>query len=74
MLGRDHPIVGTGNQPLPKAEVFDAEAIAALQGLEEATASVQARFASNVYICPSPCQARKVSAASTALNSARLLV
>jgi hypothetical protein len=36
--GRGHPVVLTGNLPLPKAEVFNAEAVAALQGLQNATA------------------------------------
>jgi ribonuclease HI len=49
--GRDHPVVITGNLPLPKAEVFDAEAVAALHGLRQATASFQARYANNVLIC-----------------------
>ena len=44
-------MLATGNLPLPKAEVFDAEAMAALQGLEKATASFTSKLANNVYIC-----------------------
>ncbi|KAL1956834.1 hypothetical protein VTO42DRAFT_6784 [Malbranchea cinnamomea] len=48
--GEGHPIVTTGNLSLPKAEVFDAEAVAAPRGLQDATTCFQARYASNVLI------------------------
>jgi hypothetical protein len=34
--GQSYPIVTIGNLPLPKAEVFNAEAVAALQALQNA--------------------------------------
>jgi len=49
--GPGHPIVARGRLPMPRAEVFDAEATAALRGLQEASASVRAEFADNLYIC-----------------------
>ena len=49
--GRGPVIIGRGRQPLPRAEVFDAEAAGALRGLEAAMASARAEFADNVYIC-----------------------
>ncbi|KAL1952609.1 hypothetical protein VTO42DRAFT_4689 [Malbranchea cinnamomea] len=41
--GRNYPVVETGNLPLPKAEVFDAEVTAALHRLRAATSSMQAK-------------------------------
>jgi len=38
--GPGHPIVARGRLPLPRVEVFDAEAVAALRGLQEACTSV----------------------------------
>jgi hypothetical protein len=49
--GQGHPIVTTGNQSLPKAEVFDAEAVAALRGLQNAITCFQAKYANNILIC-----------------------
>jgi ribonuclease HI len=45
---RDH---SRGRQPLPRAEVYDAEAVGALRGLEAALASRHSRTANNVYVC-----------------------
>ncbi|KAL1953292.1 hypothetical protein VTO42DRAFT_3037 [Malbranchea cinnamomea] len=39
-----------GNLPLPKAEVFDAEVVAALRGLQNTITCFQTRFANNVLI------------------------
>jgi hypothetical protein len=49
--GPGHPIVSRGRQPLPYAEVFDAEVVAALRGLQEACSSIRAEFATDIYIC-----------------------
>jgi ribonuclease HI len=49
--GPSHPIVSCGRQPLPYAEVFDTEAVAALRGLQEACSSIRAEFATDIYIC-----------------------
>jgi hypothetical protein len=38
-------------QPLPRAEVDDAEAVAAAQGIQQIAASLHAEFADNLYIC-----------------------
>lgn len=40
-----------GHQALPKAEVFDAEATAALQGLKAAVSCFQARYTHDIYVC-----------------------
>ena len=49
--GPGHPIVSRGRHPLPQAEVFDAEAVAALKGLQEACGSVRAEFSDNLIVC-----------------------
>jgi len=49
--GPGHPIISRGRHPLPQAEVFDAEAVAALKGLQEACGSVRAEFSDNLIIC-----------------------
>jgi ribonuclease HI len=49
--GPGHAIVSQGRLPLPHAEVFDAEAAAALRGLQEALSSIRAEFADNLYVC-----------------------
>ena len=40
-----------GNEPLPRQEVFDAEAVGALKGLQQAMAYLGAEFANDIYIC-----------------------
>jgi ribonuclease HI len=49
--GPGYNIVARGRLPLPRAEIFDAEAVVALQGLQEALTSVRAEFADNLYLC-----------------------
>jgi ribonuclease HI len=49
--GPGHNIIARGRLSLHRAEVFDAEAVAALQGLREALTSVRAEFTDNLYIC-----------------------
>jgi hypothetical protein len=41
-------VVARGRLPLPRAEIFDAEAAAALRGLQEALSSVRAEFVDRV--------------------------
>ena len=49
--GPGHPVTEKGRLPLPRAEVYDAEAVAALRGLAAVCRSVRAGFADNVYVC-----------------------
>ena len=49
--GSGHPIVERGRMPLPHTEDFDAEAVAALRGLQASRSSVRVEFADNIYLC-----------------------
>jgi ribonuclease HI len=70
--GRDHPIIATGNLSLPRAEVFDAEAIAALHALQAATSSLQAKYASNIFICLDNLEVARSLGSSTNTSSQQI--